>query len=199
MLVIGLTGGIGSGKSTIAELFQQQGIEIIDADLISRELVEPGQPALTAIVEHFGEKLIDQRGQLKRTDLREIVFNDAKERHWLEQLLHPLIKDLLQQRIANFASAYCMLMSPLLLETEQNNLVDRILVVDVSKETQIERTIKRDISSRKTIEAIVASQIDRDKRLEIADDIIDNDNDTTHLLQEVKKLHQLYLAIATGF
>ncbi len=199
MLVIGLTGGIGSGKSTIAELFQQQGIEIIDADLISRELVEPGQPALTAIVEHFGEKLIDQRGQLKRTDLREIVFNDAKERHWLEQLLHPLIKDLLQQRIANFASAYCMLMSPLLLETEQKNLVDRILVVDVSKETQIERTIKRDISSRKTIEAIVASQIDRDKRLEIADDIIDNDNDTTHLLQEVKKLHQLYLAIATGF
>lgn len=199
MLVIGLTGGIGSGKSTIAELFQQQGIEIIDADLISRELVEPGQPALTAIVEHFGEKLIDQRGQLKRTDLREIVFNDAKERHWLEQLLHPLIKDLLQQRMANFASAYCMLMSPLLLETEQKNLVDRILVVDVSKETQIERTIKRDISSRKTIEAIVASQIDRDKRLEIADDIIDNNNDTTHLLQEVKKLHQLYLAIATGF
>lgn len=199
MLVIGLTGGIGSGKSTIAELFQQQGIEIIDADLISRELVEPGQPALTAIVEHFGEKLIDQRGQLKRTDLREIVFNDAKERHWLEQLLHPLIKDLLQQRMANFASAYCMLMSPLLLETEQKNLVDRILVVDVSKETQIERTIKRDISSRKTIEAIVASQIDRDKRLEIADDIIDNNNDTIHLLQEVKKLHQLYLAIATGF
>jgi dephospho-CoA kinase len=199
MLVIGLTGGIGSGKSTVAELFQQQGIEIFDADLISRELVEPGQPTLTASVEHFGKNIIDLQGQLKRADLRELVFNNENERHWLEQLLHPLIADLLVQRVATCASAYCILMSPLLLETAQKSMVDRVLVVDVSKEAQIERTVKRDINSRQTVEAIIASQIDRDKRREFADDIVNNDKDPNHLAQEVKKLHQLYLAIATGF
>jgi len=199
MLVIGLTGGIGSGKSTVAGLFQQQGIEIIDADLMSRELVEPNKSALAAIVEHFGEKIVDQHGQLRRSDLRELIFNDENERHWLEQLLHPLIEDLLKQRIAKCASTYCILMSPLLIETGQKKLVDRILVIDVSKDTQIERTVKRDISTRQTIEAIVASQIDRDKRLEAADDIINNDKDTSYLMMEVKELHQLYLGIATGF
>jgi dephospho-CoA kinase len=199
MLVIGLTGGIGSGKSTVAELFQEQGIEIIDADLISRELVEPGQPALSAIVEHFGDNIIDQHGLLKRSVLRELVFNDKNERDWLEQLLHPLIAERLQYLITHCKTAYCILMSPLLMETGQKDMVDRILVIDVSRETQIERTVKRDISSRETIEAIVESQIDRDKRLELADDVLNNDKEIELLTDEVKNLHQFYLGIATGF
>lgn len=199
MLVIGLTGGIGSGKSTVAELFQQQGIEIIDADQIAREVVEVGEPALDQIVDHFGKDIVDQQGRLKRSELRELVFSDARERHWLEQLLHPLIEQRMQQRIQKSPSPYCVLVSPLLLETAQKKLVDRILVIDVSKEEQIERTMKRDNSSRETIEAIIASQIDRDTRLESADDIVNNDEDLDHLTEEVKTLHQLYLGIATGF
>lgn len=193
MMVIGLTGGIGSGKSTIAELFRQQGIDVIDADLIAREVVEPGTPALSAIAEHFGRKILDTDGGLRRSALRELVFSTPSERQWLEQLLHPLIQERIGVRIKECRSPYCLLVSPLLLETSQKLLVDRILVVDVSREMQLQRTMTRDASSRATIEAIIAAQIGRDERLAAADDVIDNDGDRRGLAQAVARLHHKYL------
>ena len=199
MLVIGLTGGIGSGKSTVAALFQNLGVEIIDADKIAREVVKSGQPALQAIAEHFGADIIDDNGELKRSALRELIFDDSNERTWLEQLLHPLINEIMSKRCAGSESPYCIIMSPILLETNQKDMVDRVLVVDVSKETQIERTLKRDDSPRHTIEAIIEAQISRERRLAQADDVIENEKDSSHLGKSVDALHQLYMAIATGF
>ena len=196
MLVIGLTGGIGSGKSTVAELFQQLGINIIDADLISREVVEPGQPALKEIADHFGEEILDQSGQLKRPVLRNLVFDSGEERLWLEQLLHPLINNLIRQRITECTSAYCIVMSPLILETEQKHMVNRILVIDISAEEQVARTLKRDGGNRQTIEAIIKAQTGRDKRLNSADDIVKNAGDVSDLVQVVAALHQQYLTLA---
>ena len=195
MLVIGLTGGIGSGKSTVAELFQQKGVEIIDADLIAREVVAPGEPALQSIVEHFGSGIVDELGVLRRSALRELVFANPIERSWLEQLLHPLINDVIKQRIIGCQAPYCILMSPLLLETMQKQLVDRVLVVDVEHGTQLQRTMQRDASPRETIEAIIAAQVSREKRCAAADDLINNDQDISGLAQQVDRLHDSYLKL----
>jgi dephospho-CoA kinase len=197
MKVIGLTGGIGSGKSTVADLFRQKGIEVIDADQLAREVVEPGTPALAAIAAHFGEEILDGAGRLRRAALRERVFVNPAERQWLEALLHPLIQELVQARIAQCRSVYCLLMSPLLLESRQKLLVDRILVVDVSRETQLRRTMQRDTSSRETVEAIIAAQISREQRLAAADDIIENDGSRARLVPAVARLHQNYLAMSS--
>jgi len=196
MLVVGLTGGIGSGKSTVAELFQRKGVEVIDADLIAREVVAPGEPALLSIAEHFGNGLIDEHGALRRSELRELVFANPAERTWLEQLLHPLINDVITQRIARCDSSYCILMSPLLLETTQSQLTDRILVVDVDRETQLQRTMERDASPRETIEAIIDAQVSRDQRCKAADDLLSNNNDISELALQVDKLHDSYLQLA---
>ena len=196
MLVIGLTGGIGSGKTTVAELFQRQGIEVIDADLISREVVEPGEPALQAIVSHFGQQILSDEGRLRRSALRQLVFSDPEQRKWLERLLHPLINERIRQRITTSRSPYCILMSPLLLETRQKTLVARILIVDVSRETQLQRTMRRDESPRETIEAIMAAQVPREVRIAAADDIIDNNGEAGELAEQVGALHSRYLSLA---
>jgi dephospho-CoA kinase len=196
MLVIGLTGGIGSGKSTVAELFQRHGIDVIDADLISREVVEPPEPALQAIATHFGQQILDEEGRLRRSALRKLVFSDQAQRQWLEQLLHPLINERIRQRIIDSRSPYCILMSPLLLETHQRALTARILVVDVSRETQLQRTMRRDESPRATIEAIIAAQVPREVRISAADDIIDNNGEASELIEQVNALHARYLSMA---
>lgn len=196
MLVIGLTGGIGSGKSTVAELFSAHGVEVVDTDVLSREAVAVGSKALTAIADHFGPHVIAEDGSLQRRALRAIVFADAAERTWLEQLLHPVIAELLQQRIAHCQSSYCLLVSPLLLETSQRDLVDRVLVVDVPEEIQLQRTLQRDQGDEVTIRAIIAAQIDRQQRLAAADDIIDNTRDKTRLEARVSTLHNQYLELA---
>jgi dephospho-CoA kinase len=197
MLVIGLTGGIGSGKSTVAELFRQKAVELIDADVIAREVVAPGEPALQQIAGHFGSEVLDSDGSLLRKKLRELVFADPAERIWLEQLLHPLIHTAIKQRIAACATPYCLLVSPLLLETSQRELVDRILVVDVSRETQLSRTLERDGSPRETVEAIIEAQVSREVRCKNADDIIANDGDIKDLAKQVDRLHDQYLQLAT--
>ena len=193
MFVVGLTGGIGSGKSTVAGMLE---IDLIDADVAAREVVAPGTTALAEIVEHFGPDILMADGSLDRRGLRRIIFHQRQEKHWLETLLHPLIRRWLTQQISDRRSAYCLLISPLLLETGQAEMVDRILVVDVSVETQIARTLARDGGEESTVRAIIAAQIGRNQRLEHGDDIIDNDLPLQTLRQRVETLHQQYLTMA---
>ena len=196
MFVVGLTGGIGSGKSTVAGMFAALEIDLIDADVAAREVVAPGTNALAEIVEHFGPDILMADGSLDRRGLRRIIFHQKQEKHWLETLLHPLIRRWLTQQISDRRSAYCLLISPLLLETGQAEMVDRILVVDVSVETQIARTLARDGGEESTVRAIIAAQIGRNQRIEHGDDIIDNDLPLQTLRQRVETLHQQYLAMA---
>ena len=200
MFVVGLTGGIGSGKSTIAAQFEALGIELIDADLLAREVVEPGSPALAAIAAHFGQEFIGPGGELERQRLRQVIFADAREKDWLEHLLHPLIEGLMREHIGGCRSPYCILVSPLLLETGQKRLVDRVLVVDVSEETQLERALRRDQESDEaTIRAIIASQLGRDQRLQQADDILDNDRPLDQIGNAIQTLHRQYLEFASQY
>ena len=194
--VVGLTGGIGSGKSTVADVFAELGATVVDADLLGREVVAPRSAALTRIAEHFGDGIIMADGSLHRQALREIVFSVALEKDWLENLLHPLIAELMKSRISSCSSPYCLLVSPLLLETGQRQLADRILVVDVSKATQLKRTWQRDRGDPNTINAIIASQIDRQQRLQKADDILDNEAGLDQLNARIHQLHQKYLRLA---
>ena len=196
MFVVGLTGGIGSGKSTVARLFADQGINSIDADNLSREVVAPGTPALRQIVEHFGTEILLDRSVLDRSRLRRLVFDEPEERKWLEKLLHPLIADQIQLGIQQCSSNYCLLVSPLLLETDQHKLVDRILVVDVSEETQITRTQERDGGDIVTTRAIIAAQMKRETRLQKADDVLNNEQSLATLREAVERLHDRYLQMA---
>lgn len=194
--VVGLTGGIGSGKSTVAAVFREQGIVTIDADDVARDVVEPGTPALAKIAAEFGSQILRSDGTLDRAALRHIVFASAEKRTWLEQLLHPLIRQQIEQRLQEAESPYAMLVSPLLLETDQKRLVNRILVVDVAAKTQLDRTMTRDANTREQVERIMAAQMSREARLAEADDIIDNEATPDDVARSVKRLHQRYLALA---
>ena len=196
MYTVGLTGGIGSGKSTVARIFGDLGVEIIDADKVARDVVEPPSAALDAIHAHFGTEILTGDGTLDRARLRKIVFADGAERAWLEDLLHPLIADRISQKIAACQSAYCLLVSPLLLQTSQHVMVDRVLVVDVPRQTQLRRAVLRDNSDRATIEAIINAQSSREQRLRAADDVIDNEGGERALAARVKGLHSRYLTMA---
>ncbi|MDH5409312.1 MAG: dephospho-CoA kinase [Gammaproteobacteria bacterium] len=195
-LCIGLTGGIGSGKSTVANMFIEKGVPVIDMDVIAHQLVEPGQPALEKIVALFGKSVLLDDGQLDRKTLRELIFAKSSARHQLEQILHPRIRQEVQQQIKAVESPYCIIAIPLLLETNQQDLVQRILVVDSSEEHQIERTVKRDLCNAEQVKSIIHNQIDRATRVSQADDIIDNTSDQAYLQEQVDKLHQTYLDIA---
>jgi dephospho-CoA kinase len=199
MFVLGLTGGIGSGKSAVAACFKKYGIKVVDADIAARKVVEPGMPALKTIAEHFGEQVLQADGTLDRAVLRSIVFNNEQQRQWLEQLLHPAIGEWIATELTSATSAYAILESPLLLETEQRKSTHRTLVVDVSKELQIERATARDDNSREQIEAIIAAQLPREERLARADDVINNSGSLADLESAVKTLHQQYLKIAATF
>lgn len=196
MFVVGLTGGIGSGKSTVAQLFQEHGIFVIDADDVSREVVEPGEPALDAIREHFGDAILQHDGTLDRAALRQRVFSDDSERQWLEALLHPRIAERLKHHLAESNAPYQMLASPLLLETDQYRLCQHIVVVDVSHETQIQRTMARDTNDRDQVERIIAAQMPREERLKAAGATINNDQPIEQVRTEVAGLHQHLLAMA---
>lgn len=197
-LRIGLTGGIGSGKTTVSQLFAELGVPIIDADLIARELVEPCRPALTEIVAQFGEELLDSQGNLDRGKLRQRVFSDEAQRKTLEAILHPRIRAELNQRAEKTHAPYCILSIPLLLESGLESLVDRILVVDVSESTQVSRASDRDHVTASQIEDIMQKQVSRASRLAAADDILDNEKqDISGLRTQVIRLHQKYLALAS--
>ena len=195
-MIVGLTGGIGSGKSAAADLFAAKGVELVDTDVLAREVVEPGTPALAAIAEYFGDEILGADGGLDRAKLRAIVFAQPAEKDWLEALLHPLINELLRSRLASFQGPYCLLVSPLLLEIELAALVDRILVIDINRQGQLQRTLRRDGSSQATVEAIIDSQISREERLARADDVISNQGTLEDLARAVDQQHARYLQLS---
>lgn len=196
MLNVGLTGGIGSGKSTVSGIFASLGVPIIDSDVIAREVVEPGEPGLAKIVERFGKDTLNPDGTLNRQHLRNLVFDDSAARKDLEQILHPLIRNMSNEYLARLDSPYAIQSIPLLIETGLTDRVDRVLVVDCKEETQIERICKRDGITPDKARAILAAQCSRSQRLQAADDIIDNDQSLDDLRREIESLHNSYLAIS---
>ncbi len=196
-LVIGLTGGIASGKTTVANLFRDQyTIDIVDADVVAREVVEPGSAGLQAICARYGKNILWDDGTLNRAALREIIFTDIKEKQWLDSLLHPMIRESMQIQLQQVQSDYALLVIPLMVENNLQQLADHILVVDVDEEMQIQRTVNRDGVSREQAESILRSQASRAERLAIADDVITNSSQNQQLLPQVAKLHKKYLEMS---
>ena len=189
-MIIGLTGGIGSGKTAVSETFEKLGITVVDADLASRVVVEKGKPCLEEIAKHFGDDILNENDELNRAKLREIIFNSDSEKLWLESLLHPAIAEQIKDELNASKSPYTILVSPLLLETNQRDFCDKVLVVDVPIELQMERTIKRDGVSEDQVKSIIKSQINRDERLQLADEIIINEGSIEDLEMIVRELHK---------
>jgi dephospho-CoA kinase len=188
--VVGVTGGIGSGKSAVTRLFEQYGITVVDADIVARIIVEPGRPALAAIAEHYGNDIIQPDGLLDRAALRALVFSDDAERRWLERLTHPLIGQEILDQIDASNSAYTILSSPLLLDTTQQDLADCVVVVDAPEELQLRRTAQRDENDEAQVRRIMAAQMPRQDRLARADIIVDNSGTLEDLEGQVADIHQ---------
>jgi dephospho-CoA kinase len=201
MLKVGLTGGIGCGKSTVCQLFAAEGVPIIDADTVARQLVKPGQPALSLLCQQFGEGILNADGSLNRGHLRTLAFSNATYKQQLDAIMHPLIYAAMKQALHTLSSPYCLLVVPLLIETNHCHWVDQIVVVDCEPDTQLQRLLARDHCSRETAERIINSQISRTARLARADWVIDNNadraTDNGQLAQQVKKLHNSLYSTAT--
>lgn len=191
-LKVGLTGGIASGKTTVSNMFAKLGVPVIDTDIIARQVVEPGKPALQEIRERFGDNVIGQSGHLKRSELRNIIFRDDKARADLETILHPRIGAEVQKQSALVSGPYQIIAVPLLVNSALRQFVDRVLVVDCEEHLQIERLLQRDAGTVAEAKRILASQSSREERLAIADDIILNDSDIAHLEKQVIALHEQY-------
>jgi len=198
VFVVGLTGGIASGKSTVAGLFGNLGIELVDTDRIARQLVEPGEPLLASVVSAFGQELLDAYGRLKRRTLRDIIFRHKEKREQLEALMHPEIAVEARRQINDVKSPYCILVIPLLVEKGGFSGVDRVLVVDAARETQLSRLATRDDVSEAQAKAALAAQVTRQQRLAYADDIISNDGSFEELEAQVHRLHHSYLEYAVA-
>ncbi|QTL39211.1 dephospho-CoA kinase [Xenorhabdus budapestensis] len=191
--IVALTGGIGSGKTTISNVFSSLGVPLVDADIIAREVVTPGSPALQAISEHFGSDILLSDGSLNRAALRQKIFSAPEEKQWLNSLLHPLIHAETQRQLNQVSYPYVIWVVPLLIENNLMHLANRILVVDVPPDIQISRTITRDGVNREQVENILAAQVSRQERLEKADDVILNDQKEQDLAARIIGLHQNYL------
>lgn len=196
MLRIGLTGGICSGKTTVADEFAKHNVPVIDADRIAHELVNPGMPALKTIIKTFGEDLLDDNGYLKRDQLRKRVFSEDEKRKELESILHPLILKKMESRIETIQARYCILVIPLLIETHLTEWVDRVLVIDTSKEVQIQRIRKRDKLDKDEIQHVLNAQCSQELRLQAADEIITNEGSFEDLAYQVTQLHEKFLQIS---
>jgi dephospho-CoA kinase len=194
--LVGLTGGIASGKSLVAGCFADLGVAVVDTDVVAREVVEPGTPALSRIVDAFGREILDESGALDRKALRKIVFDDDASRRTLEAILHPVIRDETFRQAESAAGPYVIIVVPLLFESPIREAMDRILVVDCSEQTQEERLMARDKESAEQARRIMATQATRKERLSIADDVIKNDNTPEAACEAVAALHETYLEMA---
>ncbi|SPJ35040.1 dephospho-CoA kinase [Kushneria phyllosphaerae] len=199
MLIIGLTGGIAAGKTTIAEAFARRGAAWVDVDHLAHEVVMPGEPALADIRERFGDTIMTEQGELNRAALRQIIFDDTQARQDLEAITHPRIRERLTQRLETLSGPYALLVSPLLLETDQHQLVNRILVIDVPPEEQIRRTCERDGVSEAQARAIVDAQMSRNRRLASADDVIDNVGSFHVVDARIERLDLFYRQLASQY
>lgn len=196
MLRIALTGGIGSGKSTVAERFALHGVPVIDADVLARELVRPSEPAYREILGLFGSSVLTPDGSIDRVQLRNIVFSDPASRRRLEAILHPHVYEVMARKAADLKAPYVLLVVPLLLETGHLEVADRVLVVDLPEEEQIRRVCLRDRLSESEAKAILKAQASRAARLAVADDVIDNSRDVPFLLAQTDQFHRMYLQMA---
>jgi len=193
MITIGLTGGVGSGKSLVADLFMALGAPIIDTDILARAVVEPHTEGFSQVVEHFGSQIVCKEGTIDRKTLKKMVFNHPEERIWLEKTLHPLIRVLIKKQLSEIRAPYCIVVIPLLAETWPHPLIDRVLVVDSPQELQIQRVTERDQCSPEVVQNIIDAQASREDRLALADDVIKNDKDLQNLKDQVTHQHQTYL------
>lgn len=191
--VIGLTGGIASGKTTAAKLFAELGVPIIDADEISHQLTKPDAVGYDAIVKRFGDTILHIDKTINRKKLRRIIFQNKIQRRWLENLLHPLIRQTMKEAIAKVQSPYCICVIPLLAESKGIDFIDRVLVIDTPLELQVERAKKRDETNTKAIQKIIDAQASQQERLKMADDVLVNDGDLEVLAAAVKRLHEQYI------
>ena len=196
--ILGLTGGIGSGKSAAAQRFVELGVHLVDADQAARWVVEPGRPALASIVERFGPGVLQADGQLDRAALRQLIFADPEQRRWLEALLHPLIGQEIFSYLAKAESPYAVFVSPLMIESGQFKRTQRLLVIDAPQALQVERTLLRDQTNPEQVQAILKAQASREDRLRHADDVLVNDKDLKALQTEVERLHHFYLTLRGG-
>jgi len=194
--IVGLTGGIGSGKSAASAWFEQQDIVVVDADIVAREVVKVGQPALFEIQKQFGDWVLDENGSLNRSALREHIFKHPEARQQLEAITHPVIRQSIITQLQQASSAYAILVSPLLFETDQHLLCQRNLLIDVPAETQLERASQRDGQSLEQIERIIQAQMSRSEKQKRADDVVDNSDTLDSLYQQLQPLHQRYLQLA---
>lgn len=194
---IGLTGGIASGKTTVANMFAELGIALVDTDIIARDVVEPGQPALDEIREVFGDRVIDPAGRLDRRALRKLVFADAGRRRQLENILHPRIREEAERQSVAAQPPYHIVVVPLLADSPMKNTMDRILVVDCDESVQMERLLARDAETETQARRIIASQADRNARLAIADDVISNNGSLDDLRRQVEAMHRKYLSLSS--
>ncbi len=190
MFVVGLTGGIGSGKSAATSIFEELGIDVVDADLASREAVMPGSNALMKIHERFGDDILLEDKTLNRGKLREIIFDNSEEKIWLEQLLHPEIRGIIQSKLKSSTSEYVILVSPLLFETDQYDFCDLTILIDTSESSQIARTSKRDEVTEDSVKKIIQTQMSRENKLKLANIVINNDNTLEDLKKNVEKIHK---------
>lgn len=195
---MGVTGGIGSGKTALTDWLSKQGIVIVDADRVARDVVQPGTPALKAIIDAFGGQYLTQDGNLDRAAMRELVFGDEKKRLLLEAITHPKIREALWDQLQRADSAYVVLSSPLLLESGQSEMVDIRVVVDIPEEMQIQRTMARDANDKALVEKIMAAQMSRQERLQLADIVVDNSGDLSALRDRAALLHETLLNRVAG-
>lgn len=195
MLKVGLTGGIGCGKTTVSQLFANHGIPTIDADLIAHQVVAVGQPALQRIADTFGKLSLNHDGSLNRVYIRELVFTQPEQKQKLEAIIHPLVFETIKTQVSKLNTAYCLISIPLLFETQTASEVDRVLVIDCPVETQVSRIMARDGLTKERILSIIATQVSHEFRVQHANDIILNDQDAPALAQQVEKLHNFYLSL----
>lgn len=198
MLKVGLTGGIGSGKTAVSDRFADLGASVVDTDVLAREVVEPGEPALDELVKHFGEAILDDDGRLDRARLREMVFSDPGKKQRVESILHPAIRQRLQDQLKKLEKEehpYCIIVVPLLVETDFQQMVDRVLVVEAPRERRTQWVMSRSGMNREQVEAVMDTQASSEARRAVAHDIIDNDGSLADLLAKVDRFHAKYLVV----